>query len=143
MVKRVIAQSISEAIDWTQDRMRSTRPIAETVLFSMIKDRKITERNEGFIFEASEDDDDDDKDMDTRKRSRTRFNYTTRRKGFVQRREIMRQRLKAMGYSDEAEEMHYGSRKHPDKHDSVYDESLERSPTWINVSRAKLPTGWV
>jgi hypothetical protein len=142
MTKRVIGQSISEAIDWAQDKMRTTRPIAETVLFSMIKDHKVTEGNEGFLFEAADNEEDNEQDMNSRKRSRTRFNYTTRRKGFVQRREVMRQRLKAMGYSDEAEEMHYGSRvKHRPPHDIYFDESLEL--TAIDVSRAKLPTGWV
>jgi hypothetical protein len=141
MTRRIIGQSISEAIDWTQDKLCTTRPMAEAVLFSMLKDKKITEDNDGFIFEAAATDEEDNRDMNTRKqsRARTRFNYTTRRKGFTQRREVMRQRLQAMGYSDEAEEMHYGMRKKT--HDIYFDET--KTPTSINVSRAKLPTGWV
>jgi hypothetical protein len=141
MAKRVIGQSISEAIDWAQDTMRTTRPIAETVLFSMIKDRKVTEANDGFLFETTEDDEEDKKDMDTRKsRARTQFNYTTRRKGFVERREVMRQRLKAMGYTEELDAQ-IGIRSRPD--DIYFDSNYDATHSDIAVSRDRMPAGWV
>jgi hypothetical protein len=52
---RNIGSSIIDAIDWTQDTLRSTRPDAEHVLFALMDDRKVHETEDGFLLEADDD----------------------------------------------------------------------------------------
>ena len=49
MSPRFIGESISDAIDWTQDTLRTTRPHAERVLFEMFTDKKVTETEQGYM----------------------------------------------------------------------------------------------
>jgi prophage tail gpP-like protein len=55
---RAIGTSISEAIDWMQDRLVTTRPLAERTLFALLAKRRITETAVGFVLieDANEDD---------------------------------------------------------------------------------------
>lgn len=75
MSHRMIGESISEAIDWTQDRLLSTRPIAESVLFSLLADRKVVEREAGFVLLE-----DDDEELH-RRRNKVRFRFHSKRTG--------------------------------------------------------------
>lgn len=52
-----IGESINDAIDWTQDKLETTRPLAEQTLFAMITDGMVTETSHGFILFEGEDDD--------------------------------------------------------------------------------------
>lgn len=138
---RVIGESISDAIDWTQDKLRSTRPLAESVLFSLLTDKKVRETEQGFVLLEDEDEDDLIKRKNAHMTHRPRFNFATRRKGFVERQRIMQQRLKSMGFSDEAEEMLHGPR------DPRNDGYHLPNPLSLDDSRRlhspHLPPGWV
>jgi hypothetical protein len=74
---RFIGDSISEAIDWTQDLLQTTRPIAETVLFSLLADKSAAETEDGFLLEVE--------DEEIKKRGfrttqhRTRFRFSHKR----------------------------------------------------------------
>ena len=75
-----IGVGIHEAIDWMQDRLLTTRPLAERTLFSLIAKREVIETDDGYILsEAANPEDELEK---TRKRSRGR-----------RRRHVMRQQL--------------------------------------------------
>ncbi len=52
----IIGISINEAIDWTQDRLKTTRPLAERTLFSLLSDKTIVETDDGYMLseEAAE-----------------------------------------------------------------------------------------
>jgi hypothetical protein len=50
-----IGVSINEAIDWTQDRLMTTRPMAERTLFSLLAEHRITETEAGFMLVEDED----------------------------------------------------------------------------------------
>lgn len=54
---RLIGGSIQQAIDWTQDTLQSTRPLAEDVLFRLLERRQVTECGVGFLLQESEDED--------------------------------------------------------------------------------------
>lgn len=51
---RLIGSSIQDAIDWTQDHLRTTRPLAERTLFSMLADKKVKETGDGFMLVEAE-----------------------------------------------------------------------------------------
>ena len=51
---KIIGTDIIEAIDWTQDKFRTTRPIAEKTLFSLLNDRTVKETEEGFVLTEDE-----------------------------------------------------------------------------------------
>lgn len=44
-----IGSTISEAIDWTQDRLTTTRPLAERTLFSLLEAEFVEETEDGFV----------------------------------------------------------------------------------------------
>lgn len=51
----LIGESIQDAIDWTQDRLATTRPLAEGTLFSLMADKKVQETELGYVLlEADE-----------------------------------------------------------------------------------------
>lgn len=50
-----IGDSIQEAIDWTQDRLATTRPLAERTLFSLLVEHAVEETDDGFILIEAED----------------------------------------------------------------------------------------
>jgi hypothetical protein len=52
-----IGSSISEAIDWTQDQLHTTRPLAERTLFSLMACDAVDETEQGFVL--LEDDDEE------------------------------------------------------------------------------------
>ncbi len=103
-------------------------------MFSLLAEKKIVEGSQGFILQEAEEEE-DEQDMLKRKAThisrqtmhRPRFSFNSRRKGISERREILRQRLQAMGYSDEAEEMQNGKRT--------------EHPYWHSLSKP-LPPGW-
>ena len=75
---RFIGVSISDAIDWTQDRLQTTRPLAESVLFSLLNDNKARETADGFLLRE----DADDEELHRRKHSlkhRPRFRFHRKR----------------------------------------------------------------
>jgi hypothetical protein len=52
---QVLGGSIVEAIDWVQDKLATTRPLAERTLFSLITGNKVQETEQGFmLFEADD-----------------------------------------------------------------------------------------
>jgi hypothetical protein len=52
-----IGESIIEAIDWTQDQLKTTRPLAERTLFSLLAEKRVTETDVGFILAEDIEDD--------------------------------------------------------------------------------------
>jgi hypothetical protein len=56
---RVIGQSIHEAIDWTQDRLQTTRPLAERVLFNLLHEETVLESPMGFVLQEDKSDDEE------------------------------------------------------------------------------------
>jgi len=72
---------IHEAIDWIQDRLLTTRPLAERTLFSLIAKRRVIETDDGYILSEAADPEDELEKTRQRKRSRGR------------RRHVMRQQL--------------------------------------------------
>lgn len=122
MNRRFIGESIIDAINWTQDRLGSTRPIAEAVLFSLLTEKKAKETTVGFMLFEDDDDDDDkiqqlNRVANKRMVRRGRLNMYNRRKSFAERTEILAERFKnpdalrafAMGYTNEGEIL-----EHPD-----------------------------
>jgi hypothetical protein len=53
---KTIGISINEAIDWTQDRLQTTRPLAENTLFSLLHTRIVEETEDGFVLLEADDD---------------------------------------------------------------------------------------
>jgi hypothetical protein len=53
----IIGGSIVEAIDWSQDQLRCTRPEAERALFSLMEQNLIVEAEDGFGYPDDEDQD--------------------------------------------------------------------------------------
>ena len=53
---KLIGVSINEAIDWAQDRLTTTRPLAERTLFSLLADKLAAETEDGFILLEDADD---------------------------------------------------------------------------------------
>lgn len=51
----LIGESIFEAIDWTQDRFETTRPIAERTLFMLLAESAVKETDKGFLLVEAED----------------------------------------------------------------------------------------
>jgi hypothetical protein len=45
----IIGDSIQNAIDWTQDELRTTRPLAESTLFTMLETALVTETEQGYM----------------------------------------------------------------------------------------------
>lgn len=45
----LIGESIQDAIDWTQDRLATTRPLAEGTLFSLMADKMVRETELGYV----------------------------------------------------------------------------------------------
>lgn len=45
----LIGGSISDAIDWAQDLLATTRPLAEKTLFALLADAKVYENEDGFM----------------------------------------------------------------------------------------------
>jgi hypothetical protein len=80
---RFIGDSISQAIDWTQDALGTTRPIAETVLFSLLADKKACETVDGYML--LEDDEEDLKRRQSRTRARPRFRFHKARRSNTRR----------------------------------------------------------
>ena len=72
-----IGSSIGDAIDWMQDAQHTTRPLAETVLFSMLTDRKAGETEDGFVL--LEDDADDREHRKSMAQHRPRFRFSAKR----------------------------------------------------------------
>jgi hypothetical protein len=52
-----IGDSIIEAIDWTQDQLKTTRPLAERTLFSLLAEKRVTETDAGFMLAEDIEDD--------------------------------------------------------------------------------------
>lgn len=51
-----IGDSINEAIDWTQDRLATTRPLAEQTLFSLLAEHAVYESSNGFVLREAKSD---------------------------------------------------------------------------------------
>jgi len=60
-VTKPIGLSIHEAIDWVQDRLTTTRPVAEETLFTLITSKQVIETDAGFVLTEAEEDDEGDK----------------------------------------------------------------------------------
>lgn len=52
---QILGGSIVEAIDWVQDKLATTRPLAESTVFSLIAKKKIKETEQGFTLLEAED----------------------------------------------------------------------------------------
>jgi hypothetical protein len=57
---RIIGNSISEAINWTQDQLLTTRPLAERTLFFMLADHRVAQTKFGFILVEAKDNDNEE-----------------------------------------------------------------------------------
>ena len=89
-----IGSTILEAIDWTQDRLRTTRPLAERTLFSLLADKHVRETGDGFVMEDA-DEEEVRKRFNTVKArhgrgSKFRF-HQSRKKGFKHVKHFMQQ----------------------------------------------------
>lgn len=51
---KIIGDTIQEAIDWTQDVLRTTRPLAERTLFSLLMANSVKETEDGFVLTEDE-----------------------------------------------------------------------------------------
>lgn len=112
---RLIGNSIQEAIDWTQDFLRTTRPLAERTLFSMLSDKKVKETEQGFVLVEAEEGEDEAKKRHHAIRHashgkpprRLRF-HNSRKLGHKHLKHYHKQqfkRLDHLDHSDEADEM--------------------------------------
>jgi hypothetical protein len=50
----IIGDSIQDAIDWTQDHLRTTRPLAEGTLFSLLQAAVVRETEHGYVLNEAE-----------------------------------------------------------------------------------------
>lgn len=76
---KTIGGSIQEAIDWTQDHLRTTRPLAEETLFSMLAAKSVAQTEAGFVL-LEDDDEADEHHNKTRLAFRqNKFHYNSRR----------------------------------------------------------------
>lgn len=102
---KIIGDSIQEAIDWTQDFLCTTRPLAERTLFSLLADAKIVETEVGFVLNET-DEEEVKKRHTTAKhhfsKNRTRFKFHAKRKNAKQR---FVSKMKHLDSSDAADEM--------------------------------------
>lgn len=98
-----IGDSIQEAIDWTQDRLLTTRPLAEQTLFSLIADHAVTETEYGYmLIEAEEEVEKRHHTMRHRTtRNRSRFKFHTKRKNAKQRRQSQMKHLDSCDAADD------------------------------------------
>lgn len=99
-----IGDSIQEAIDWTQDRLATTRPLAERTLFLLLSAKQVTETEAGFML--SEDINDEElfkkhvNVLQGQMKPKFRF-HKARKHGFKH----LRHYLKHLDNSDAAEDM--------------------------------------
>lgn len=109
---RLIGNSIQEAIDWTQDFLRTTRPLAERTLFSMLSDKKVKETEQGFVLVEEEEGEDEAKKRHHAIRHashgkpprRLRF-HKSRKLGHKHLKHYHKQQFKRLDHSDDADEM--------------------------------------
>ncbi len=96
-----IGESIQEAIDWTQDHLTTTRPLAEQTLFSLILEHKVRETEEGFVLMEAEDEIEKhlNKIKSTMTQNRKHFRFHSKRKNKIT------QQRKKLDNSSAAEDM--------------------------------------
>ena len=98
-----IGDSIIEAIDWTQDRLKTTRPLAERTLFSLLAEKRVTETDAGFVLAE---DIEDDEVQRKHKGLANRFHRARKRglsvKHFTKK---VRKNMRKMDDSDAADDM--------------------------------------
>lgn len=100
----VIGGSITEAIDWTQDHLVTTRPLAEQTLFSLLHDAKVTETEQGFILQ--EDDEEEVRNRYATVKHQISRNF--RRYRFRGKRAPQRNSSKRLDYADTVAGMWHG-----------------------------------
>jgi hypothetical protein len=91
----LLGTTIQEAIDWTQDRLRTTRPLAERTLFSLLADKRVRETQDGFVMVEDTDEEEMRKRFNTIKArhgrgAKFRF-HQSRKKGFKHVKHFMQQ----------------------------------------------------
>jgi hypothetical protein len=99
---QLIGGSIQEAIDWTQDHLLTTRPLAERTLFSMLTDKKVRETADGFMLIEA------DGEEDMRKRHKAMRHGRGPSRPFRSKSRKMnpkKQYKRRLDYSDAAEDM--------------------------------------
>lgn len=52
---RILGESITAAIDWVQDNLTTTRPLAERTLYSLIEAKQVAETQKGYVLWEDED----------------------------------------------------------------------------------------
>src|ERR1051325_817654 len=52
---RILGESITEAIDWVQDNLTTTRPLAERTLYSLLGAKQVAETQKGYVLWENED----------------------------------------------------------------------------------------
>jgi hypothetical protein len=74
---RLIGESIQEAIDWTQDTLATTRPLAEGTLFTLLKEHAVRETADGFVLMEK-----DEEETRTVRKAHNRAGQRNRRRVF-------------------------------------------------------------
>lgn len=99
----LIGESIQDAIDWTQDRLVTTRPLAERTLFSLMADKKVRETELGYVLLEA------DEEIEKRhvkvRSARGRFRFHSKRANSKKMKQMKRQKLDHLDYPDSASDM--------------------------------------
>lgn len=87
---RCIGMTRREAIDWTQDTLRTTRPVAEATLSALLEDNAALETEQGVLLLE------DDDEVQRRARNAVHHVARTTKFRFHRRRGLLHERHKAM-----------------------------------------------
>ncbi len=80
-----LGESITDAIDWTQDFLKTTRPLAEQTLFSLMAENAVEEEADGYVLIEAEEEIEKHFKHQQNKRHRNRFRFHQKRKTTKQR----------------------------------------------------------
>lgn len=102
----IIGSTIIEAIDWTQDRFVTTRPIAERTLFSMLSSNIIEETEDGYVLLENDEEPEKhyNKTKSTMNKSRTRIKFHAKRKS-IHEEKMQKRKMKHLDNCDAATDM--------------------------------------
>lgn len=79
-----LGESIIDAIDWTQDFLKTTRPLAESTLFALLAESKVNETEEGYVLVEAEEEVEKKHNV-VKHRQGKKFRFHTKRKTSKQR----------------------------------------------------------
>lgn len=99
----IIGSTIMEAIDWTQDRFVTTRPIAERTLFSMLSSNVIEETENGYVLLETDEETEKHYNRTKSNMTKSRLKFHAKRKTIHQ--ENMKRKMKHLDNCDAATDM--------------------------------------